>query len=108
MPFCSPFDELVARSGPPCVFLPDREGAWKLDPEWSRDAWTRDPGPHAPGDRYVLLRDHQTGYVAIALTTSPSLLRLHPRMDVRTFIDEGEARAARARFGEPPVCKAPW
>jgi len=111
MEFCSPFDAALAAAGPPAVFLPDREGLLRFDAEWTRDAWGRNPGPHAPGARWTLLRDHDTGFVMLALVTSPTLLPEpdgHHRMDVRSFDSAEDATAARATYGEPPICTEAW
>lgn len=106
--FCNPFDELLAQAGPPAVFLLDREGMLRFDETWTRDAWGRAPGPHGFGRSWRLLRDHDTGYVTLVLVTSPTLLREHPRAEVRSFEGRAEAEAARARFGRPPLASEPW
>jgi hypothetical protein len=108
MAFCNAFDAHLAASGPAAVFLPDHEGLYRFDASWTRDAWERAPGPHAPGWRWVLVRDGATGFVQLVLATSPTLLAAHPRGDVRAFVDEAEARAARDAFGRPPVSPTPW
>lgn len=111
MEFCSPFDEALAASGAPAIFLPDREGLLRLDPEWSRDAVGRNPGPHEHALTWCLLRDHDTGFVMLALATSPTLLPApdgHVRMDVRHYPDEAAAHEARAAFGDPPIDRTPW
>ncbi len=111
--FCSGFDAAVARSGVPAVLVADRDGLFKIDEEWLRDAWTRlaaaspDRAP-SPGLAWTLLRDHSTGFVSLALITSPDLLVAHPRADVRAYRTRAEAEAARASFGRPPVCREPW
>lgn len=106
--FCSPFDDALAHTGPAAVFLPDREGALRFDADWTRDAWERAPGPHAHGWTWRLLRDHATGFVTLALVTSPTLLSVHPRADVRTYADQASAMAARSAFGRPPVAREAW
>lgn len=108
MDFNSPFDQQLAERGPACIFLPDREGMLRFDAEWSRDAWGRYPGPHVRAFTWTLLRDRDTGFVMIALVTSPTLLPDHPRMEVRAFESVEEAQAARASFGAPPLSPAPW
>lgn len=108
MPFCNTFDEELARTGPAAVFLLDPEGAWRHEPSWTRDAWQRAPGPHEAGFTYVLLRDRGTGFVQLALATSPTLLASHPRADVRAFPELEAAVEARAAFGRPPVAREPW
>ncbi|MCA9571711.1 MAG: hypothetical protein KC656_27930 [Myxococcales bacterium] len=106
--FCSPFDEALAHQGPPGVFLPDPEGALRFHPSWTRDAWGRAPGPHALEWSWQLFRDRGTGYVQVALVTSPSLVAEHPRMDVRVFPSREAAEAARAAYGSPPLASDPW
>ncbi|MCB9666105.1 MAG: hypothetical protein H6732_18500 [Alphaproteobacteria bacterium] len=108
MTFCNPFDEALARSGLAAVFLLDREGLLRFDATWTRDAWGREPGPHAAGEGWLLFRDHQTGFVTLALVTSPTLVPSWPRADVRRFGTQAEAEAARAAFGVPPVTREPW
>ena len=106
--WCNPFDEQLAREGPPAVFLLDREGMLRFDETWTRDAWGRSAGPHPRGAAWVLLRDHATGYVMLALATSPTLLASHPRAEVRSYGTRAEAESARAAFGQPPLARAPW
>jgi hypothetical protein len=106
--FCSAYDEHLAHHGPAGVFLPDREGELRFDAEWSRNAWESSEGPHAHGFTWTLLRDRDTGFVMLALATSPTVLTEHARMDVRACHDEAEARAVRAGFGNPPLCSTPW
>ena len=106
--FCNAFDSLLAEQGPAAVFLPDREGLFRMDTEWTRDAWTRHPGPHVHGWTWTLVRDRLTGFVTLVLVTSPTLLPVHHEGDVRTFPSLDAAELARAAFGEPPVAEAPW
>ncbi|MFT4625056.1 MAG: hypothetical protein ACI8PZ_003722 [Myxococcota bacterium] len=106
--FCSPYDEVLAHDGPGTVFLRDREGLWRFAPNWCRDAWTRNPGEHAHGWVYLLARDKASGFVQLALVTSPTLLVEHPRQELRVFADLEAAEAARAAFGTPPIAVDPW
>lgn len=106
--FCNAFDAALAQSGPASVFLPDREGKLRFDESWTRDAWGHHPGPHPHGWRWLLLRDHDTTYVTLVFVTSPTLIPTHPRADVRSFATRAEAEAARAAFGEPPLCASSW
>ncbi len=108
MEFCSPFDEAMAHTGPASVFLLDRTGALRCDPTWTRDAWGRAPGPHEPGWRWVLLRDHGTGFVQLILVTSPTLIASHPRADVRPFASFEEASRVRQAYGHPAIAVAGW
>lgn len=104
--FCSPFDEQMAHSGVAGVFLLDPEGALRFHVTWSRDAWGRSPGPHEPGWTWLLLRDRDTGFVQLALVTSPTLILSHPRAEVRAFATRESAEAERATFGSPPFSEA--
>ena len=106
--FCSPFDEALAQSGPPALFLPDRDGLFRFDPEWTRDAWERLTVAPAFARCWVLVRDRDTGFINLVLSTSPALLEVHPRADTRTFLDEAEARAALEHYGRPAVAREGW
>ncbi|MFK7930768.1 MAG: hypothetical protein AB8H79_21475 [Myxococcota bacterium] len=108
MNFCSDFDATLAQDGPAAVFLPDRDQELRFDAEWTRDAWGRHPGPHAISPTWTLLRDTDSGFVLLALVSSPTLLPDHPRMEVRRFESEADAREARALFGRPPITEHAW
>ena len=108
MDFCDPFDRALAETGPPCIFLPDREGFLRFDADWSRDCWTRSEAPLAPGWRWVLLRDADTGFVQLILATAANLLVAHPRGQVRSFAELEDALAAVQAFGRPPLAEQPW
>lgn len=111
--FCSAFDEALALRGPPAVFLPDREGQYRFDADWTRDVWERagdvweraGDGPQDASWTFLLLRDRDTGFVNLLLVTSASLLREHPRAEVRAYPSLEAASAARARFGRPPIAR---
>lgn len=106
--FCNPFDETLATQGPPAIFLPDREGLLRFDESWTRDAWGRNPGPHALSPAWGLVRDHATRFVTLVLVTSPSLLADWPGADVRLFSTRDEADAARSALGALPMAGEPW
>ncbi len=108
MEFCSPFDEAMAHNGPAGVFLRDREGLFRFDSTWTRDAWGRAAGPHRSGWCWLLLRDRTSGYVQLLLVTSPTLLTAHPRADVASYDSLEVASATRAKFGAPPISAEPW
>jgi hypothetical protein len=108
MTFCSPFDERLARHGPPAVFLFDPEGQLRFDAEWTRDAWSRAAEAPRPGECWVLARDRGSGWVSLVLVTSPDLLDHHPRLDLRRVRDLAEGRVARATLGPVPVAKEAW
>ena len=71
-------------NGPAGVFLRDRDGLWRFDSEWTRDAWQRAPGPHVSGWTFTVFKDAGTSHEVILLVTSPTLLASHPRGDIRT------------------------
>lgn len=104
--FASPFDETLASLGPAAVFLVDTEGLLRFHLNWTRDAWGRQPGPHAIAWVWMLLRDRDTGFVQLALVTSPTLIPEHPRADVRSYETREAAEAARSTFGRPPIAEA--
>jgi hypothetical protein len=111
--FCSPFDERLAASGPPAVFLRDPEGLLRFDAEWTRDAWGRLEGRDDPvasrSPCWALARDADSGYVQLVLATSPALLGDdHPRLSFRRFDDAASAIAALGALGRPPLARAPW
>lgn len=108
MQFATAFDEALAQSGPPAVFLPDREGLLRFDADWTRDCWERAEGPMSAGWTWVLLRDRATRFVNLLLVTSPALLAAHPRADVRVYATFDEVSAALAAFGRPPLAGDPW
>ncbi|MEQ1564747.1 MAG: hypothetical protein ABMA64_03830 [Myxococcota bacterium] len=110
-PFCSPFDHALATSGPPAVFLRDPEGRMRFDADWTRDAWGRlaDGQPTgAPVHRWLLARDHDSGYVQLVLVTSPELLSTHPRLALRPVPSREAAVAAIQALGRPPIAREPW
>ena len=106
--FCCGFDGTLADQGPAAIFLPDREGLLRFEPDWTRDAWERAPGPHSHGWAWLLLRDRGTGFVSLVLATAPTLLVSHPRADVRSFGSFEAALEARRAFGTPPVTRIAW
>ncbi|MBT3220676.1 MAG: hypothetical protein HN348_16440 [Proteobacteria bacterium] len=108
MKFCNSFDERLARKGPAAVFLLDRDGLLRFDARWTRDAWERAPGPHQIDWRWLLLRDHATGFVLMALSTGKSLIEHHPRLDVRSFDTYELASKEQEAFGSPPICESLW
>ncbi|TVQ93428.1 MAG: hypothetical protein EA397_04735 [Deltaproteobacteria bacterium] len=108
MAYCSDFDALLADSGVPAIFLPDREGLLRFDAEWTRGAWGRLGASPEPAPAWVLLRDRDTGFVLLVYTTAVGLLREHPRMDTRHFADRAQAERAREAFGVPPICRESW
>ena len=106
--WCSPFDAALAASDVAGVFLLDREGLWRFDETWTRDAWSREPGPHRVGVTWRLLRDRGTGWVTVVQTNSPDLLAAHPRADVRTYDTLRDALAARDALGRLPIAREAW
>ena len=106
--YCSPFDEALATRGPAAIFLVDPEGALRFDPRWTRDCWGRAPGPHPIDPRWLLLRDRGNGWVTLLFCSAVTLLAEHPRLEIRAFVDEADARRVHAALGVPPVDHEPW
>ncbi len=110
--FCSSFDRAVAHEGPEALFIRDREGLWRLAPNWTRNAYDALEGDRAQSAqktwRWLLARDHDTGFVQLLLCTGQDLLHAHPRMDLQYFDGLEEGDAARSAYGDPPVCKETW
>ena len=100
----SPLDGALAASVP-CVLLPDKEGLLRYDDTWTRDAFNRNPGPHALEDTWTLLRDRDTGFVTFVLATSPTLLAGHPRADVAVYPTAAAAMAVRTQLGPIPILR---
>lgn len=90
------------------MFLLDTEGALRFHLTWTRDAFGRAPGPHSHGWVWLLLRDRGSGFVQLALVTSPTLITEHPRLDVRAFDSCEAAEEARSAWGNPPICVEAW
>jgi hypothetical protein len=110
--FCSSFDRVLALEGPAAVFTPNREGLWRLAPNWTRNAYDGDAEEGTAGSgrewRWVLARDRDTAFVQLLLCTGPALLRVHPRVELRHYEDLASAQGARALFGQPPLCRESW
>lgn len=103
--FGDPFDQALARTGPPAVFTLSADGELRLQADRTRDAWQRLADGHPPLHEacHCLLRDHATGWVQYALITSPALCNAHPRADIWRYDSEEEALQALSRAGQPPV-----
>lgn len=106
--YASVFDETLAREGPPAVFMFDADRRLRMEHMWTRDAWTRAEQPLVFGEKWVLLRDKASGFVGLALVTSPALLCTHPAFEFRSYLSFEEAKAAREAFGDPPITTVPW
>lgn len=110
--FCSSFDRAVAHEGPEALFVRDREGLWRLAPNWTRNAHEALEGAHREGAsrkwRWLLARDHDTGFVQLLLCTGEDLLHTHPRMDLQSFAGLEQALDVRRTYGDPPICKESW
>lgn len=107
-PFCDPFDAALARSGPPALFTVDHSGRLRLDPDRTRDGWSRLEAAPARQPTVFLLRDRATGWVQLALATAPELLAAHPRAEAHAFPSVGAALEALRSLGPLPVFKGEW
>ena len=109
--YCGEFDKQVAEAGVAAVFVRTIEGAWRLEPDLSRQAWER-MGSEALGQDgglvHALLRDKATGFVSWWLLSHPALLSDHPRLDARLFDTEEAAQAALGALGQPPLAGEDW
>ncbi len=104
MTWCSPFDALMAASGPPAIFLRTPEGDWRLEADLTRDGWERlrrrtEPLTPKREPTHVLVRDRATGFVSWFYVTGVDLLLDHPRLDVRVCSSEEEAAALHGELG---------
>ncbi len=108
MEFCNRFDEVLAHSGPPGIFLVDHKGRLRFDASWTRDVWQRVEGEPDTEWRWALLRDRASGFVQLALVTSSNLMPEHPRLDVRLYSTRDDAERARQAFGVPPIAGEAW
>ena len=106
MTFCSPFDAELAADGPPAIFVRNVDGQWRLGPDLTRDARSRHPAPPERDPAFALFRDAETGLVSWFYVTARDLLADHPRGEARFYEDEGQAAAALAALGRPPVIRA--
>jgi len=106
--FCSNFDEALANNGPAAVFLLDQEGKLRFDARWTRDNWGRAPGPHEIRWRWTLFRDRRSGFVFLALVTSPTLIEVHPRLEIQSFGTYEQAVTMKNSYGNPPIAPEPW
>lgn len=108
VPFATPFDEAIARSGVAALFTADHRGELRLTSDRSRDVWNLLTGPPRPGWAHCLYRDRGTGFVQYVLATSPDLCASHPRADIRVYADQDSALAALEAWGRPPIAAEPW
>ena len=107
LPWASPFDRALAQSGPPAVFTVDADGAMRLAPNRTRDAWNRGAGtPHFERCD-CLYRDRATGWVQYVLVTSPGLCASHPRADIVRFPSQDDALRALEALGRLPLSTRP-
>lgn len=108
VPFATPFDEAVARSGAVALFTVDHRGELRLTSDRSRDAWNLLQEPPRPGWTHCLYRDRGTGFVQYILSTSPDLCAAHPRADIRVYADQDSAIDALIALGRPPIVGQGW
>lgn len=107
-PFADTFDGAVARAGVPALFTVDARGALRLDPDRTRDAWSRLDAPPAREAALYLVRDRATGWVQLMLSTSPALVEGHPRADAARYPSVAAAREALSGLGPLPIARESW
>lgn len=103
MQFCSAYDEAVAASGPPSIFLRTLEGLWRVQPDLSRDGCERLKRVPERVEGHGLMTDTATGFVTAVYTTGRDLFEDHPRVTVEWFDSEAAATAALEAMGRPTV-----
>lgn len=101
--FCDAWDRDLAENGPAAIFLIDPDGELRLSADRSRDAWRHAPGPHEKAPCHCLMRDGATGHVHYVLSTSPTLVLKHPRLQATRYPDQDAALAALAALGRPAL-----
>lgn len=101
--FVHTFDHTVALVGPPCVFLLTIEGAWRVEPDLSRDGWVRLDRVPERDPAYGLMRDRATGWVTRIYCTGRDLFLDHPRVDVTWFDSADAMYAAYDAIGPLPL-----
>jgi len=109
--YCGEFDKRVAQAGVAAVFVRTIEGAWRLEPDLSRQAWERVGNEELENDErlvHALLRDRATGFVSWWMLSHPSLLAEHPRLDARLFDTEEGAQVVLEALGTPPIASEAW
>ena len=102
----SPFDEVMAESGPPAVFTMDHGGRLGIDEARTRETWCRVGGPDGREECHCLFRDRATGFVQYVLVTAVNFYEAHPRADTVRYATEEEALSALAKLGPMPIQSA--
>ena len=103
MQFCSEYDEALAASGPPSVFLRTLEGFWRVEPNIARDGCERLKQVPERIEGHGLMRDTATGFVSRIYTTGRGLFDGHPRVELTWCPTEQDADEAFAALGNPPI-----
>ena len=102
----SPFDEVMAETGPPAVFTLDHGGRLGIDEARTRETWCRVGGPNDREVCHCLFRDRATGFVQYVLVTASNFYLDHPRADTVRYSSAKEALSALAQFGPMPIQSA--
>ena len=112
MSFCDVFDQNMAQSGVPGVFVLDVDGELRFDLGRTRDFWQH-RGLGSGGSVvlgvstleacHCLLRDKANGWTQYVLLTSPLLLGDLPRAELIRFASRQEAMDRLVQLGALPV-----
>ena len=95
----SPFDEVLARRGPPAVFTLDHKGRLGMDEARTRESWTRVERIGELVLCHCLFEDIATGWHQYVLVTAEALCTDHPRARVHHFPSAEAALDALASMG---------
>ena len=107
MHFVSDYDQLLATSDAPMLFLRDPEGLWRASVDLSRDGAVRLGREPVLQKGHALMRDLSTGLVTPVFTTSRELLLEHPRAEITFYPDHAQQMSAFEALGRPPLSATP-
>jgi len=82
MEFLDPFDERLAKEGPPAIFTLNHEGCLQFDLLRSRDITRQNPNPQKKEWCHCVYIDSATGWPQYILSTSPDLCLHHQRAKI--------------------------
>ena len=100
----SPFDEALARHGPPAVFTLDHKGRRGIDEARTRESWTRLDHIGDVVHCHCLFEDVATGWHQYVLVTAEALCADHPRAKVHQYPSAEAALAALESMGGVASC----